>query len=269
MTKLTVISLGAGVQSTTMALMAAHGEITPMPDCAIFADTQWEPKAVYEHLHWLMSDNVLPFPVHVVTAGNIREHMLNSSINASSRKRFASAPWHLTMPNGDRGISRRQCTKEFKIEPLMKKQRQLAGYQPRQRIPPATVEVWIGISTDEAFRVKPALWQWQANRWPLIEQRKSRLDCLAWLDRHGYPKPPKSSCIGCPLHGTAHWQAMQPEELQDAIEVDAAIRNGYKMTGKQFMHFSHRPLAEVDLSTAEDRGQLDLFNNECEGMCGV
>jgi hypothetical protein len=42
--RLRVISLGAGVRSTTMALMAAHGEITPMPDAAIFADTQWEPK---------------------------------------------------------------------------------------------------------------------------------------------------------------------------------------------------------------------------------
>jgi hypothetical protein len=39
-TLLRVISLGAGVQSTTMALMAARGEIAPMPDCAIFADTQ-------------------------------------------------------------------------------------------------------------------------------------------------------------------------------------------------------------------------------------
>ncbi len=51
--RLRVISLGAGVQSTTMALMAAHGEITPMPDCAIFADTQAEPRSVYEHLEWL------------------------------------------------------------------------------------------------------------------------------------------------------------------------------------------------------------------------
>lgn len=32
---LRVISLGAGVQSTTLALMAARGEIGPMPDCAI------------------------------------------------------------------------------------------------------------------------------------------------------------------------------------------------------------------------------------------
>jgi len=49
---LNIISLGAGVQSSTMALMAAHGEITPMPDCAIFADTQAEPKVVYTWLSW-------------------------------------------------------------------------------------------------------------------------------------------------------------------------------------------------------------------------
>ncbi len=48
-----IISLGAGVQSSTMALMAAHGEIEPMPDAAIFADTQNEPQRVYEWLDWL------------------------------------------------------------------------------------------------------------------------------------------------------------------------------------------------------------------------
>ncbi|MBK8468120.1 MAG: hypothetical protein IPL32_20085 [Chloracidobacterium sp.] len=48
-----IISLGAGVQSSTMALMAAHGEITPIPDCAIFADTQAEPQSVYTWLDWL------------------------------------------------------------------------------------------------------------------------------------------------------------------------------------------------------------------------
>ena len=41
------ISLGAGVQSSVMALMASRGEIGPTPDCAVFADTQWEPESVY------------------------------------------------------------------------------------------------------------------------------------------------------------------------------------------------------------------------------
>jgi len=62
---LEVISLGAGVQSTVMALMAAKGELSPMPDCAIFADTKFEPKGVYTHLDWL--EKQLPFPTYRVT----------------------------------------------------------------------------------------------------------------------------------------------------------------------------------------------------------
>ena len=42
-----VLSLGAGVQSSTVALMIEYGEL-PMVDCAIFADTQNEPKYVYD-----------------------------------------------------------------------------------------------------------------------------------------------------------------------------------------------------------------------------
>ena len=50
--KLVVISLGAGVQSSTMALKAGCGEF-PRPDCAIFADTGYEPKSVYIYLDYL------------------------------------------------------------------------------------------------------------------------------------------------------------------------------------------------------------------------
>ena len=51
---LRILSLGAGVQSSTMALMAAHGEL-PRPNCAIFADTGDEPAAVYRWLDYLES----------------------------------------------------------------------------------------------------------------------------------------------------------------------------------------------------------------------
>src|SRR5215471_18956769 len=101
-----VISLGAGVQSTTMALMAAHGEITPMPDCAIFADTGWEPKAVYAHLSWLRSSNVLPFPVHIVSAGNIRDDLI--ARNSARAGRYVTIPAHLLDGKGKTGLGRRQ-----------------------------------------------------------------------------------------------------------------------------------------------------------------
>ena len=65
-----ILSLGAGVQSSTMALMAAYGEIEPMPDCAIFADTAAEPKHVYDQLDFIQAN--VPFPVYRVMEGEGR-----------------------------------------------------------------------------------------------------------------------------------------------------------------------------------------------------
>jgi hypothetical protein len=155
--RLRVLSLGAGVQSTTLALMAAQGEIGPMPDCAIFADTGWEPKAVYAHLAWLRSINVLPFPVHIVSAGNLRADI----IAGAQGKRWASIPAFTrnvtpagtVVPvydedeNGDSivvgsrmlaterveiGMIRRQCTADYKIAPIRRKVRELLGISGRR-----------------------------------------------------------------------------------------------------------------------------------------
>lgn len=268
--KLRVISLGAGVQSTTMALMAAAGEISPMPDCAIFADTGAEPEGVYSHLKWLEAQ--LPFPVHVVSSGNIRDDIMG----ASSRTRFASIPFFIKKSDGDQAMARRQCTSEYKISPIRKKLRELLGYQPRQRIPAGSAEVWIGISTDEMQRMKDAAEKWQYHRWPLIEHRLSRAGCLAWMARKGFPAPPKSACTFCPYRDNNGWRDMRdndPSSWTDAVCVDAALRKigaHSKFVGTPYLHRSLVPLDQVDLSTPVDHGQREFgFLQECDGMCGV
>jgi len=244
--------------------MIAQGELEPV-DAAIFADTGWEPKKVYVWLDWL--EKQLPFPVHRVVYGNLRQDILNKQHG----ERVAAIPWHMIMPNGDRAMGRRQCTAEYKIGPLTKKTRELVGLVPRQRAKEVLCEMFIGISTDEAMRMKPSQEAWKRHRWPLIEKSMSRSDCLAWMERKGYPLPPKSSCIGCPFHNDHEWRAIKAdtEAWADALEVDAAIRQQPGMRGQQLMHRSCVPLDQVDLSTAADHGQVDMFNNECEGMCGV
>ena len=77
---LKILSLGAGVQSTTLLLMSCKGEL-PKLDCAIFADTGWEPKAVYEHFDWLKPyAESCGIPVHVLKGGNIKEDALISQV---------------------------------------------------------------------------------------------------------------------------------------------------------------------------------------------
>ena len=262
--KLRVLSLGAGVQSTTLALMAAHGEIGPMPDCAIFADTDWEPRAVYEHLAWLTSPNVLPFPVHIVSDGNIRDGL----VKGAQGERWASIPAFTRSASGKVGMIRRQCTKELKIVPLRRKVRELIGITGKRSPNHPVVEQWIGISFDEIVRMKMSMEPWQVNRFPLIELSMTRRDCLRWLERNGYPTPPKSSCIGCPYHSDSLWRQMReedPDAFADAVAVDRMIRTGFRnLRGEVFLHRSCLPLDEADLDTLADKGQLDLFADECD-----
>ena len=255
-----ILSLGAGVQSSTLALMIARGDL-PIVDAAIFADTGWEPVAVYEWLNWL--ETQLPFPVIRVSSGNLRSDTLARSKPSSGR--VAAVPWFTLSPKGKAGMGRRQCTAEYKLRPLQRKVVELMnGARPK-----GGCEMLIGISMDEAWRMKPSRVQYIRNSFPLIDRGITRQDCLRWMQERQYPRPPKSSCIGCPFHSDAQWRALTDEEFADAVVVDRAIRNQPKMNSQQFMHRSLKPLDKVDFSTAEERGQINLFLNECEGMCGV
>ncbi len=306
--QLRVISLGAGVQSTTMALMAACGEVGPMPDCAIFADTGAEPASVYRHLDWL--EKQLPFPVHRVSAGNLRDEIVGAM---AGKNRMDARPPFFTrtitpagtvvpvydwqwnddyqqdekVQIGERVVTRvelspvgtlqRQCTQDFKILPITKKIRELIGLERGRRGPKTVVvEQWIGISVDEAMRMKPSRLSFVAHRWPLIEKGMHRRHCLAWCEERKYPKPAKSACTFCPFTDNARWRDMKlndPESFADAVAIDRLIRPGVPgpkrpVGGEWFVHRSATPLEDVDLSTVDD-GQADLFNNECEGMCGL
>src|SRR5690606_6090278 len=265
---LRVLSLGAGVQSTALALMAAHGEFEQKPDCAIFADTGWDPRDVYEHLDRL--ERELPFPVYRVSAGNIRKDALASK----NGKRFATMPFHVRNLDGKPAMLWRQCTREYKVTPITKKIRELLGLKPGERAAGRVkVQLWMGISLDEIQRMRDNREPWIDNHYPLIERRMTRWDCQLWLERHGYTVPRKSACIGCPFHDDATWRWMRenrPDEWREAVEFDRAIRSGLPgVLSEAYVHRSLVPLDEVDLYANVVEGQLDLFAMECEGYCGA
>lgn len=259
--KLRVLSLGAGVQSTTIALMAARGEIE-VPDCAIFADTGDEPAAVYEHLAWLQS-GVLPFPIHIAKPARALSVALMAGDEEGAR-----IPFHV----GKGGMGGRNCTRNWKIRPIRQKIRELLGVGPRGYIAPGSVESWIGISLDEITRIKPSGCAFIHNRHILIEARMSRRGCYAWLEARQYRIPPKSRCKYCPFQGNAGWRSLMenPAEWQETVELDGWLREPAQVKrfhGEVFLHHSRVPLAQADI-TAPRLG-ADLFGHECEGVCGV
>ena len=267
--KLVIISLGAGVQSSTMALKAACGEF-PRPDCAIFADTGYEPKSVYNYLDYLK--DILPYPVHIVRKGNIKDDMLNSIDNGT---RFPTAPFFTkNADTGKKGMLRRQCTNDYKIQPIRKKIRELCNVGYRKHFPKDQyVEQWIGISTDEVMRMKPARDKYIHNRHPLIEAKLSRQDCINWIKEKKLLLPEKSACICCPYRDDKGWLYMKennPVEFNNAVEFDKKIRRINKDDKMEnFTHKSCVPLDQVEFKKEDKSKQIDMFNDECEGMCGV
>jgi 3'-phosphoadenosine 5'-phosphosulfate sulfotransferase (PAPS reductase)/FAD synthetase len=162
---LRVLSLGAGVQSTTLLLLAAEGRL-PKLDAAVFSDTGWEPAAVYAHLDRIEREVAQPagIPIYRVSAGNIREDALNPE------HRFASMPLFIKNQDGGDGMTRRQCTAEYKLKPIKAQVRQLLGYPHPTPVPRGRyAEQWIGISRDEFGRAKDSGIQYLRSAFPLLD----------------------------------------------------------------------------------------------------
>ncbi len=270
-----IISLGAGVQSSTMALMAAKGEIGPMPEAAIFADTQAEPESVMRHLDWL--ETQLPFPVIRGTYGSLTD----DSLRLRHRQKDG-VPYLKTLIPAfveGHGLLGRKCTADYKVAVIRRETKKLLGLRPADRWPKQQEVVqWLGISLDEIQRMKVSVEKWVEFRHPLIDARMTREDCLKWMSDNGYPEPPRSACVYCPFHSNAEWRRLkehEPEEFQRAVEFERELQkiaveaiDAGTIKGMPYLHRSWKPIDQVDLTDYNDQMELS-FLDECAGMCGV
>ena len=272
---LRILSLGAGVQSTAVYLLALDGKITPI-DAAVFADTQEESDAVYRHLEWLQ--NLHGPAIYVRTAGKLGND-LQRGIN-STGQRFVSIPAY-TAPVGVRraiGMVQRQCTQEYKIRVVERTiRRDILGLKPRARWPKDRPVVQLfGISTDEARRATSIQRRFKGIRtvdFPLLALGWTRGDCLRFLaDRVPHPVP-RSACVFCPFKSDAEWWLLQqtdPAGWRRAVEIDEAIREksfARRMKQSLYLHRSARPLAEIEFEPKQH--EFPGFALECEGGCGT
>ena len=155
--------------------------------------------------------------------------------NHSGSRSYVDIPVYLKGRDGQGdGIGRRQCTTNYKIRPIRRRIRELLGLRPRQRVPAGTtVELWLGISTDEAMRMKDSRDRWMTNRYPLIEAGMSRSDCADWWAAR-YDRPlERSACVACPFQSRQRWVETKrrwPGLFAEAVEIDANLREGLAWT---------------------------------------
>ena len=264
-----VLSFGGGVQTVALAAMACLDNIE-RPDFAVFADTQWEKRATTEYLGWFIPwAKERGLRIITTSKGSIRADALNPY------KQFASMPlWtetgFLVHKVKERGMLRRQCTNEYKIDPVNRVIRREFGIGPRKKWRGNPCELWLGISLDEyAARGRDSMDTWIKFRYPLVDLRMNRGDCEEWLKAHGLAVPPKSACVGCPYTNNQSWRWLKsnsPEEFEEACRFDEEVRNTrVGVRNPVYLHPSQKPLRWADIGES----QPDFFVNECAGRCRV
>jgi len=291
-----ILSLGAGVQSTALALMSHKQTVpehVPLFDAAIFADTGEEPDDVYAHLEWLTKEVSPSFPVLVRSKGRLGDDLLHAYREKSDGARFASIPAFTASPNGEReGMLRRQCTSEYKTSVVDRTiKREMLGLKPRQRIPKGTqVEIYVGLSFDEPKRIfggpgksgaKARIESsgWMTAHFPLYDMFLTRQAIQGWLSRYGIPhETPRSACTFCPFHSDAEWLRLKesdPKSWARIVEIDTALRSEAFTKGKvknqMYLHRSLVPIAQVVLNPQDEskQGNINFSELDCEGMCGL
>lgn len=274
--KARLISNGAGLQSMAMIYAADRGLIGPMPDAAIWGNTGNARTAETDNIRFLRSSNTKPqMPIIEVQGGDLTQDLDDAT--AGRIKRFPNPPFFVKNPDGSRGILNRSCTRDYKITPVRREAKRLIGHKPGARLPKEpVVEVWIGITTDEAHRMDLSQEAWVQHRFPLVEIGWSRHDCDTFLfDLFGIHFG-HSGCIDCPFRSPEEWFDMMqndPDDYERACQDDEKIRHGLpNVKLPAFMHDGLTPLRTTDWRAEIERrrGTLLGWGNACgSGACGL
>ena len=205
MPELTYLSLGWGVQSWTIAAMAALEELPPL-DLAIHSDTGHEASGTYTHAEkwtsWLEERGVSVVTVRPENNSVVREDWGKKSDSPSIEIPAFTLkhPREGSAAKAKEGQIGRQCTRQWKIMPIRKHLRSILG---AGRPKAESVECWQGISLDEWSRMRNSDVGYIKNVYPLVDLRMTRMDCVESLQQHNLDVPNKSACVFCPFHKTA------------------------------------------------------------------
>lgn len=247
-----VWSSGGGTQSAAIAALIISGRIEA-PDISVIVDTERELSSTWKYHNEVIAP--------ALEAAGVTLHRIRKS--EYSTVDLYSTNGDLLIPaftdhSGEIGKLPTYCSNEWKSRAAQRFVREML-------LSAKQFDVWLGISVDEMKRVRQIEGKWQ-NRYPLIEQRMNRGDCIAVVKRMGWPEPPRSSCWMCPNHTHGEWMRIKmdhPEDFKKAVGFEQAIR---EVDDSLFLHPSGVTLDNV----IYENNQQDFFMARCDsGYCFV
>lgn len=247
-TRTQVWASGGGVQSTAIAALIVQGKLRP--DLAIIVDTHREKSTTWKYLEEVTGPALAAVGtvLHRVSRSDFESRDLYGGKDGETLLIPA-----FTDQSGEIGKLSNWCSSYWKRE-VIKRWTNAQGA--------VAVDQWLGISTDEMERVQQQRRAKWATRYPLIEFRMNRGDCIALIARMGWPPAPRSSCWMCPNQTQEEWRGVRVSaDWPKAVTFDHEIR---RRDPHAFVHSDAVPLESADLDDANGV----LFGHGCDsGHC--
>lgn len=209
-----VLSCGAGMQSTALALMACENAmfaclhpgkplpwpLVPIYDLVVVCDLGSEPPWVYTQIAFIAKVcRKAGIPFLVLYTGLYEDYMENFG-----PARVASIPFWTIAPDGKAGKMLRVCTMDFKVAAVQTYVRRgLLRYKYMEHIRGGDLEaheLHIGFSAEERKRASKSNSNMFKNRFPLIEMGLERKDNYKYILESWGLETRASACIMCPFH---------------------------------------------------------------------
>lgn len=249
MTRTQVWASGGGVQSAAIAALIVQGKLKP--DLAVIVDTEREQSTTWQYMDEVIVPNLSKVGI---TLHRVRKSEFERRDLYGGKDEDTLLVPAFTTQSGGVGKLSNFCSSYWKRE-VIKRWVNSQGVK--------AVDLWLGISVDEMERVqveRSAKW---ANRYPLIEARMNRGDCVALVKSIGWPEPPRSSCYHCPNHTQHEWREirLRPADWKAAVQIDQELR------ARDSHIFLHPDCVPLDQANLDDANGV-LFGHACQsGMC--
>lgn len=264
-----ILSFGAGMQSTALALMSCENafaketELKPYPmvpiyDAVIFCDLGLEPQWVTKQAEFVHKACVKAGIKYI----KLDTHLYQDFMQNFGEKRVVSIPWWTLDDNGHKSKMPRNCTLDYKVNLISKYVRwELLGYKKGQRLQEKDKkahELHMGFSSEEKRRCKENPNPMFINKFPLVEMGFERKDAYAYCKEKWGLETKASACCFCPFHRNyffAYLKEHEPSTYQKLLEVDTLLRDKKPhppMDSHLFISRSRKRLAELQPEDCED-----------------
>lgn len=266
-----ILSFGAGMQSTALALMSCENAKAgkrlhpwvPVYDAVIFCDLGLEPEWVNTQMEFTRKACEEAGIFFKVLNTPLYQHFIENF----GERRTISIPWWTITEDGHKSKMPRNCTIDFKVNAITQYVHwELLGYKKGQRLKEEDVkahEMHMGFSKEEERRCHENPHELFTNHFPLVKMGWTRAESYQYILETWGLDTKASACAFCPFHRNyfyQHIREFEPKTYDQILIVDNLLRDKTPkppMDSDLFISRSRKRLCEL---TPEDCNDAEYFD---------